>query len=95
MDLTTSLSTVTLPTVSHKIQKHELKAGDVLCNCGPGTGGDARHVLIFEKWANPQQNTYWAYEERGPDGSPAEHHIVHYRYGNDQRFLPFRYNNFQ
>jgi hypothetical protein len=30
-----SLNTITLPNVSRTISKAELKAGDVLCNCGP------------------------------------------------------------
>jgi len=87
-----SLTTVTLPNVATKITKNDLKAGDILCNCGPGTGGDGGHVLIFEKWANGK-NSYWAYEQHGPNGSPTAHRIVQYPYFNGNRkYVPYRYN---
>ncbi len=88
-----SLNTVTLPSVSRRISKAELKAGDVLCICGPGSGGDNGHVLIFEKWANGQ-DSYWVYEQHGPDGTKTVHRIVQYPYNsNKNSYVPYRYNN--
>ena len=91
--LSSSLTTVTLPGVSHAITKNDLKAGDILCKCGPNTGGAGGHVLIFEKWANEAHTSYWAYEQHG--SHVTDHRIVPYPYFSDNSYLPRRYNNIQ
>ncbi|TWP51607.1 VCBS repeat-containing protein [Lentzea tibetensis] len=92
--LSDSLSTETLVNVSHLIPKSELRAGDIMMNGGPGSGGNAGHVAIFERWVDGSQTSYWAYEQAGPDGAPTSHHKVPYPYfGNDNRFKPYRYNH--
>ena len=91
--LSSSLSTVTLPGVSKKISKNDLKAGDILCKCGPNTGGAGGHVLIFEKWVDAAKTKYWAYEQHG--NHVTDHRTVPYPYFNDKSYVPRRYNNIQ
>ncbi|MGK2876350.1 MAG: hypothetical protein ACSLEW_12035 [Nocardioides sp.] len=69
--LPTSLTTYSLPGVSHPIAKDELRAGDILLRPG--------HTLLFDKWANPERSAYWAYEEQHT-GTVAVHHVVPYPY---------------
>lgn len=85
-----SLNTVTLPDVSHKIDKDELKPGDVLMKGGPGTEGANGHVVIFNGWANDDKTAYHALEENGSLGSVA--HEVSYPYDQDDSFIPYRLN---
>lgn len=62
LHLSSSLSTVTLPGVGHRISKKSMHAGDYIGHMGPGTGGAGGHVRLFEKWANAAHTTYWAYD---------------------------------
>ena len=89
-----SLTTVTLPSVSHVISKEELQPGDVLLNSAPGGNG---HVIIFAGWSNAAHTAYNGYES-----SPA-YNGAHYttnvtyaywgtKYGT---FTPYRYNNYE
>ncbi|MFF5987702.1 GH25 family lysozyme [Prauserella flavalba] len=88
--LDTSLSTVTLPDVSHPIEKSELKKGDIIGNLGPGTGGAAGHVVIFEKWANDDRTEYWAYEQTPPE---TVHRKLTYPYPGKDDFAPHRFDD--
>lgn len=85
-----SLSTVTLPDVSHEISKDELKPGDILLKGGPGTEGANGHVVIFNGWADDDKTAYHALEENGSLGSVA--HEVSYPYDQDDSFVPYRLN---
>ncbi|GLY84183.1 hypothetical protein [Actinoallomurus iriomotensis] len=62
LHLKSSLSTVTLPGVGHKISKKSMQAGDYIGHMGAGTGGANGHVRLFQKWANRAHTTYWAYD---------------------------------
>lgn len=62
LHLRTSLSTVTLPGVGTKISRKSMRPGDFTGVLGPGTGGAAGHVRLFEKWANAAHTKYWAYD---------------------------------
>ncbi|MFI0480220.1 hypothetical protein [Actinomadura sp. 9N215] len=55
---------------TERIKMSELKKGDLVMDA-EGTN-TTRHVVIFEKWANSDRTSYWAYEQRG-------------RYGTDHR----------
>ncbi|MEU4806175.1 NlpC/P60 family protein [Actinosynnema sp. NPDC023587] len=89
-NLDSSMTTVSLPDVAHRIEKDELRAGDVMMNGGPGSGGANGHVAIFDRWAGHDHDTYWAYEQTPPH---TVHRKVPYPYfDNDTRFLPYRYN---
>ncbi|MBK1786523.1 GH25 family lysozyme [Prauserella cavernicola] len=90
--LDSSLSTVTLPDVSHPIKKSELKKGDIIGNLGPGTGGAAGHVVIFEKWANDDKTEYWAYEQTPPE---TVHRKLAYPYPGKDNFEPHRFDDIQ
>jgi peptidoglycan hydrolase-like protein with peptidoglycan-binding domain len=89
--LSSSLSTVTLPNVSHRITKGELRAGDILLKGGPGSAGASGHVVLFRGWANSAHTSYYASEESGSHGAIAR--TVPYPYFSGYgTFLPYRYN---
>jgi hypothetical protein len=81
-------STVSLPNISHRITWNDLRAGDIIGNLGPGTGGDAGHVMIFDKWANSAKTQYWVYEQSG--GANKTVHRTHPKTYN--HYLPWRYD---
>ncbi|MEV0661198.1 hypothetical protein ACIBI3_09435 [Actinomadura luteofluorescens] len=59
---------------TERIKMSELKKGDLVMDAlGSNT---TRHVVIFEKWADKEHSSYWAYEQRG-------------RYGTDHRTLDY------
>jgi hypothetical protein len=87
-----SRSTETLPGVSSRIGKDDLKPGDVLGNLGPGTGGDAGHVVIFEAWANDARTAYVGIEQAGDTMSTVRRTIPYPYFNNNTSFLPWRYN---
>lgn len=78
------LNTVTLATggYMHEIDPSDLKPGDAVGICGPGSAGDDGHIVIFERWANddPDDNYYWMYEQAGGQRGPV-HRMVDYPYG--------------
>jgi hypothetical protein len=80
-------STVNLPDVMHVIGKEELRPGDLVMNGGPGTGGDAGHVMIFERWANGDHSRLVAYEQTPPR---TMHHERSYP---GSPYKAYRYNN--
>ncbi|WP_394613202.1 hypothetical protein JNUCC0626_25035 [Lentzea sp. JNUCC 0626] len=85
-----SLTTVTIPGVSSRIAKDDLMPGDVLGNLGPGTGGAAGHVVLFEAWANEARTRYIGIEQAGSPGHTVRREIPYpYFSGNYQ---PWRYN---
>jgi len=78
-----SLTTWTLPNVSHRISKEELQSGDILLN--PGS-----HVVLFDQWANSQRTEYWAYEMTPPR---AVYRKIPYPYWAGYGiYEPYRYN---
>ncbi|WP_323096607.1 peptidoglycan-binding domain-containing protein [Intrasporangium sp. YIM S08009] len=88
--LSSALSTVTLPSVSHRITKGELRPGDVLLKGGPGSAGASGHVVLFRGWANSAHTSYYASEESGSHGAIAR--TVPYPYFSGYgTFLPYRY----
>jgi len=82
-----SLVTSTMPQVSHRIAKEDLRAGDVLLNTDVATG----HVILFDRWADYAHNSYVGYE-LCPQGTL--HHVIPYPYyGGFGVYEPYRYNN--
>lgn len=82
--LGSSLTTFTLPQVSHEITKANLRAGDILLSSG--------HTLLFHKWANDAKSEYWAYEQIKP-GRVATYRKVPYPYWDGYgTYLPYRKN---
>jgi hypothetical protein len=57
------LTTYTLPSVSHSIQKEQLRGGDIVINVDGGGDPTLAHVLIFDSWSDSSMTTYNAYEE--------------------------------
>lgn len=95
--LSSSLTTVTLPSVVHSISKADLQPGDILGVLGAGTGGNAGHVLIFDGWANSAHTEYNAWENSGDQG--VHHGTIPYPYWpntsgpSPSLYKPYRYNN--
>lgn len=86
------LSTVTLVTEGHihEITRDELRSGDLAGHCGPGTAGDAGHVVLFDRW-DQAHVTYWAYEfHGGPENGP-QHSLIHYPYHGQDGYQAYRY----
>jgi hypothetical protein len=85
-------STVTLVTAGYifEITRDELKPGDLIGHCGPGTGGDAGHVVLFDHW-DQGHSTYWAYELHGsPPPNGPEHSLIAFPYHGMEGYKPYR-----
>jgi hypothetical protein len=89
---TPGLSTVTLVTegLIHEITAAELKQGDLVGCCGPGTGGNAGHVVVFDRWVQAH-TLYLAYEFHGGMELGPEHSTLHYPYNGLDGFKAYRY----
>ncbi|MCT1922266.1 cell wall-associated hydrolase [Brevibacterium luteolum] len=85
-----SLSTVTLVDVAHPIAKEDLQPGDVLMRGGPGTGGAAGHVAIFNGWANAERTAYHGLEQAGDAGAVTRE--IGYPYNGLEGFEAYRLN---
>jgi hypothetical protein len=76
----------------HRIQKRDLRPGDLVGALGPGTAGDFGHVVLFDHWTRPDHSAYMAYEQHGPDGFKGPtHRAIQYPYDNLPGFKPYRY----
>ncbi|OZM71693.1 hypothetical protein CFN78_19490 [Amycolatopsis antarctica] len=84
-----SLTTVTLPEVTTAIGKEDLRAGDIMGKLGPGTGGSAGHVFLFDRWEDKSAGKFLAYEQTPP-------HTVHshktYSSLIDEGYKAYRYD---
>jgi hypothetical protein len=60
---TPGLTTVELPDLCRRISADELRTGDAVMLGGPGTSGDAGHVMVFEAWDGPDRTRFWTYEQ--------------------------------
>ncbi|NUR32336.1 MAG: hypothetical protein HOV83_41900 [Catenulispora sp.] len=82
-----SMVTSTMPQISHRIAKEDLRAGDVLLNTDVASG----HVILFDRWADYAHNSYVGFE-LCPQGTL--HHVIPYPYyGGFGAYEPYRYNN--
>ncbi|MFF4529153.1 FG-GAP-like repeat-containing protein [Streptomyces sp. NPDC001407] len=73
--------------VAHEISKDELKPGDALNNKALGNDG---HVVLFEKWADSSQSSYWGYEF---SSSGLHHRVIPYAYfSRSEQYRPIRFN---
>ncbi|MDN3357835.1 hypothetical protein [Actinomadura sp. DC4] len=71
--------------VSTPIPLSALATGDLLID---STGdSNTRHVVIFQRWANPNHSSYWAYEQRGGYGT--DHRILTYGLSASSQFHPY------
>jgi hypothetical protein len=86
------LTTVTLVSDGyiHEITPDELRPRDLVGHCGPGTGGDDGHVVVFDRW-DQGHVTYWAYEFYGGPQLGPEHSLIHYPYYGMDGYRPYRY----
>ena len=78
------LNTVTLVSGGwmHEIPPADLRPGDAVGICGPGSAGDAGHIVIFERWVNddPNNDDYWLWEQAGGRSGPTRR-VLTYPYG--------------
>lgn len=71
----------TATAVSHgymkKIDINNLRPGDAVGRCGPGSEGDSGHIQLFKGWDNnnPNDNGHWVYEQTGGSNG---WHLRHY-----------------
>lgn len=77
------LNTVTLVSGGWmtEIPRDQLRPGDAVGLCGPGTRGDAGHIVIFERWHDddPSTGRYWCWEQAGGQHGPV-HRLITYPY---------------
>lgn len=78
--LGSSRVTWTIPDVSRRINKGDLKAGDIILHT-------QNHVVLFHKWVDGSQTKYWAYEQTPPR---AIYRQVSYPYFGRSGYSPWR-----
>ncbi|WP_394619265.1 hypothetical protein JNUCC0626_09260 [Lentzea sp. JNUCC 0626] len=66
--------------LSKEIAMSELRWGDIVVD--PVGDGNTRHVVIFDKWADPYKTAYHAYEQRSTYGT--SYRVLRYGLGGDQ-----------
>jgi hypothetical protein len=74
----------------YEITRDELRPGDMVGHCGPGTAGKLGHVVLFDRWEQAHV-TYWAYELHGGTELGPEHSLIHYPYHGLEGYLAYRY----
>jgi putative chitinase len=93
LHLDSSPNTVNLPDYLTPISWDELQPGDVVGTLGPGTGGDAGHVVLFNGWTDASHTAFKTLEERGGGSGAVEgERKIGYKVG-DFVSAPYRYNN--
>lgn len=56
-------TTVELPDYCVRIDKDDLLPGDAVMNGGPGTDGNAGHVMLFDGWVDAGRTALWTCEQ--------------------------------
>lgn len=71
-------STVTVGYYAHQITPDELRPGDAIGRCGPGTAGNDGHIQLFLGWDNatPGDNGHRVLEQAGGSSGPTERHYA-------------------
>jgi len=68
----------------------DLRWGDIIVNT-TGDTADGRHVVIFDKWADPYKTAYLAYEQRSTYGTT--HRLLRYGISTTDNYWPRRLLN--
>jgi hypothetical protein len=76
-------------TYSTGISATDLRWGDIVVD--PNGTGTTRHVVIFDKWADPYKTAYWAYEQRDVHGT--SHRVVKYGLSGSDGYFARKLNN--
>jgi hypothetical protein len=74
---------------TERIKMSELKKGDLVMDA-EGTN-TTRHVVIFEKWADDEHTSYWAFEQRGRYGT--DHRTRDYGLSSGSEYKAYRPKN--
>ncbi|SER74651.1 hypothetical protein [Lentzea albida] len=75
---------------SAPIAMADLRWGDIVVNT-TGDTADGRHVVIFEKWADPYRTAYHAYEQRSTYGTT--YRVLRYGISATDNYRPRRLLN--
>jgi hypothetical protein len=78
----------------YEIPMAQLRPGDLCGNCGPGSGGDAGHVVVFAGWVGQAGGQYWIYEQAGATYGPL-HRTIPWPYPGEDRWAAYRYRGIQ
>ncbi|MFS8099137.1 hypothetical protein LFM09_18590 [Lentzea alba] len=76
-------------TYSTEVAAVNLRWGDIVVD--PNGTGTTRHVVIFDKWADPYKTAYWAYEQRDVYGT--SHRVVKYGLSGTDGYFPRKLKN--
>ncbi|WP_154697725.1 C40 family peptidase [Lentzea guizhouensis] len=68
---------------------NDLRWGDIVVD--PVGTRTTRHVVIFDKWADPYKTAYWAYEQRNTYGT--SHRVLKYGLTPGDGYVPRKLNN--
>ncbi|EWC61768.1 putative membrane protein [Actinokineospora spheciospongiae] len=89
-DLRGGLDAAGLTSVSTRIDRDELLAGDALIRVGDD--GHPGHAIVFHEWAGGGRVAYWGFEQSAEVGTT--HRVVPYPHGDGAAgglYLPRRY----
>lgn len=92
------MNTVSLVTNGwmYEIKPSDLLPGDAVGICGPGTGGDDGHVVLFERWISDadDESAYWLIEQAGGRMGPVRRAVEYpYGYGTGAPWRAFRFRD--
>ncbi|MCP2244427.1 hypothetical protein [Lentzea aerocolonigenes] len=76
-------------TYSTRIAAADMRWGDIVVD--PVGTGTTRHVVIFDKWADPYKSAYWAYEQRDVYGTT--YRVLKYGLSGTDGYFPRKLNN--
>ncbi|GIH02913.1 hypothetical protein Rhe02_09800 [Rhizocola hellebori] len=82
------LNTAGLAARSRRLEKFDLRAGDLLINPTPGGQG---HVVIFDRWTDATMTSYIGYEQAGSGGT--YHRRIPWPYYGTYHLDPYRLAN--
>lgn len=85
-----STETLVSQGIMKEINASELKPGDAIGICGPGSAGNNGHIMLFEAWYNhdPGDNRCWIWEQAGGVNGPRRR-LINYPFGSYRSWRAF------
>lgn len=74
------------------ISTNDLQPGDAIGVCGPSTGGDYGHIVLFKGWVPGKVGVAYNGAEHRGGNLGAEHRVIGYPYDGMSGFKPYRFN---
>lgn len=86
-------STVSLVTNGYitPISTNDLQPGDAIGMCGPSTGGDYGHIVLFKSWVDGAVGRRYNGAEHRGGNLGAEHRVISYPYDGMSGFRAYRF----